>query len=96
MQSVRLEIDYKIPSLNALFAMNHWGRTREKKKAQSALSSALRRSGHASSTLTICAPNTSLTQHDTCDSSKTIRQRTSSSKSFNKKFRKLIKKPSSK
>ncbi len=48
-----LNVKYSVPSLNKLFAMNPWGRHRERKKAQAALLSALRDAGSVCSTLTI-------------------------------------------
>lgn len=36
-----LWVDYRLPSLNVVFKKTHWWRISEKKKAQSALASAL-------------------------------------------------------
>lgn len=41
MTHIKFVVDYRIPSLNRLFAMTHWERHREKRKAQVALLLAL-------------------------------------------------------
>lgn len=38
---LKVVVQRKVPSLNALFGMNHWARKKEKEKTQSALLSAL-------------------------------------------------------
>ena len=59
-----LRIPGKIPSWNAILAMEHWGRSRLKKQIQDEFISALSLSENASSTLTICAKNTISTVSD--------------------------------
>lgn len=39
--NLKLVVKYRVPSLNRLFAMNHWERAKERRKAHLALLSAL-------------------------------------------------------
>lgn len=69
---------YKVPSLNALFAMNHWQRRKEKQKAQAAFMSALRHSAQGSLTPITSPQNFWSIAADTLASSLMIRQKKSS------------------
>jgi hypothetical protein len=76
-----IRLKYKLPSLNRLFGLNHWGRHREKVSARRAFESALRAGAAGSSTQIMFARNTSSTSFDMAAYCGTILQTLSNSKS---------------
>lgn len=82
-----LVLNYRVPSLNALFSMSHWQRHRERKKAHLALLSALQVGAGNYSTQTTLqeAANMLWMAYDTLASYLTTQQRTSGSKRARKK-----------
>lgn len=54
-----LTVKHRVPSLNRLFAMNHWQRHREKKETQLAVQCALKATEPGSAIPTIWLENTS-------------------------------------
>ena len=76
--SIKLVVRHRVPSLNVLFAMSHWQRTKEKKATQAAFRSALRAIEGGLSTPIIwrAGVNTSLIVADTQNSSPTTGSKT--------------------
>lgn len=79
--NLKLVVKYKVPSLNRLFAMNHWQRAKERRKAHVALMYALMRTGHGSSILTTSARNRLLMGYGTLVSYLATGHKTSNSRS---------------
>mgnify|MGYP003639519899 CR=1 FL=1 len=84
---INILVKYRLPSLNALFGMNHWQRTKEKKAEQAAFVSALRHAAIASSIPTISAPSILSMLCDTAEHSLMTEKRTSTSRAGKKKSR---------
>ncbi len=78
---IKLVVHYRVPSLNALFKLNHWQRAKERKKAHLALLSALGLSAIGYLTPTTSAQNRSLTASATLASYLVTGQMISSSRS---------------
>lgn len=87
-----LVIRHPVPSLNALFGMQHWQRVKEKKATQAAFLSALRALDAELSTQTICAGSTRWTASAIQEFCETIERQKSSS--LQRKKRSLEKKKS--
>lgn len=77
----RIVIPYRLPSLNALFAMQHWQRIKEKKKAQANFESTLRGAAAGKSTPTMSFQSTCSTASAALDSYLTTMQTLSNSRS---------------
>lgn len=75
---INLVVRHRVPSLNELFRMSHWQRTKEKKATQAAFKSALRAIEGGLSTPIIwrAGVNTSLIVADTPSSSPTTGSKT--------------------
>ena len=82
---VRLEVKGVPPSLNALFAMNPWGRMRAKKKIQAEFISALRSLGNDSSIQITSSQNITLIVSDIVDLFQTTVKKMSQSKRAKRK-----------
>lgn len=90
-----VRLKYTIPSLNKLFALNHWGRAKERKVAAAALESAFSQGEAAFSIQTTSPASVSLIISAMRESlSKTMRTRLSIA-SLRRKSRKAAKKLSS-
>lgn len=85
----KMVIYHTVPSLNRLFAMNHWQRRREKKATQAAFLSMLKASGADSSTTTICAQSFLSTAFATPGSSRTTPRKYALSSRLSAKFAKV-------
>ena len=91
-EGLRINLKYKVPSLNRLLAMNHWQRHREKKVARSAFELWLRACAADYSTKTISAPSTSSISFDMAEYCATILLTLSKSKSDKRRSKQKTKK----
>ena len=88
-----ITVKYVVPSLNAMFAMNHWQRAKARKLTAAAFASALSQNAIAFSTPTTHAPRPLWTASDMLESlNRTIQARLNTSLA-RKKSRKALKKP---
>lgn len=83
---------YRVPTLNAMFAMNHWGRRKEKQKVQAAFLSALPHTDGVSATLTGLWASTFSTALAMQASSRMIRRKKSTTRYFKSSARRVKKK----
>lgn len=77
-EPLKIVVWRKLPSLNALFAMGHWQRSKEKSETQTALLSALQLSGSGSSIQITVAQSILSTAYDTLACYLTTDRKTSS------------------
>jgi len=82
-----LIIRHPVPTINALFAMTHWGRHRERKKTQDAFACGWSVSGDGSLTPITWLPSGSSTVSAMRATSQTTERKTLSLKSARKKFK---------
>ena len=88
MLTITLIIPGRLPSWNALLAMNHWRRAKEKQKVQAEFILALSRSENACATQTILARKGLLTVSDIAAQFQEMSRTKSRSKQANAKPRK--------
>ncbi len=90
-----ITMKYVVPSLNAMFAMNHWQRAKARKLTAAAFASALSQNAIDFSTPTMLVPKPLWTASDMLESlNRTIQARLNTA-SLKRRLRKDSKKPSS-